>query len=98
MFTDSKVCNSLASDTGSNGSTVESRVAASGYSASFTAENVHGSNPPLSGQDVVNLWINDSADLNHKLNLVSDTATEFGVGYAFFNNTGYYVIVFAAPK
>ena len=90
-------CNSLSNDTGSNGSTVESRVAASGYTTSFAGENVYGSNPPLSGQDVVNWWINDKTDPKHNLNLVSDTFTEFGVGYAFFNNSGYYVIVFAKP-
>jgi uncharacterized protein YkwD len=91
-------CNSLTDHTGSNGSTVETRVTATGYNFSFVRENVYNSNPPLSGQDVVNKWINDTTNTSNKLNLVSDTATEFGVGYAFFNNTGYYVIVFAAPK
>jgi len=90
-------CNNLFVHTGSNGSTIASRVAASGYTAAFVSENVYGSNPPLSGPDVVNWWINDKTDLNHNLNLVSDTFTEIGVGYAFFNNTGYYVIVFASP-
>jgi uncharacterized protein YkwD len=91
-------CNSLSDNTGSNGSTVEARVAASGYTASLTGENVYVGNPPLSGQDVVNRWISDKTDPKNNLNLVSDTFTEIGVGYAFFNNTGYYVIVFAAPK
>ena len=91
-------CNSLTDHTGSNGSTVETRVTATGYSFSFARENVFNSNPPLSGQDVVNKWINDTTTTSNNLNLVSDTATEFGVGYAFFNNSGYYVIVFAAPK
>ena len=90
-------CNNLFVHTGSNGSTVETRVAASGYVAAFESENVYGSNPPLSGQDVVNWWKNDKTDLNHNLNLVSDTFIEIGVGYAFFNNYGYYVIVFATP-
>ena len=35
--------------------------------------------------------------LSHNLNLVSDTFIEFGVGYAFFNDFGYYVIVFGTP-
>jgi uncharacterized protein YkwD len=91
-------CNSLSTNTGSNGSTVDTRVAASGYTASFAGQNVYVINPPISGQDVVNKWINDTVETQNKLNLVSDTFTEFGVGYAFFNNTGYYVIVFAAPK
>jgi len=90
-------CNNLFVHTGSNGSTVASRVAASGYVAAFVSENVYGSNPPLSGQEAVNWWRNDKTDLQHNLNLISDTFTEFGVGYAFFNNFGYYVIVFASP-
>jgi uncharacterized protein YkwD len=90
-------CNSLTTDTGSNGSTVKSRVATTGYVASSADENIYSSNPPLAGQDVVNLWIKDTSNPHQNLNLVSDTFTEFGVGYAFFNNTGYYVIVFATP-
>ena len=90
-------CNQIFGHIGSNGSTLESRVTASGYTFTYVRENVYGSNPPLSGQDVVNFWINDQTDQNNKLNLISDTATEMGVGYAFFNNYGYYVIVFASP-
>lgn len=90
-------CNQLFSHTGSNGSTIKSRVAASGYTAAFVSENVYGSFPPLSGEEVVNWWKNDQTDRNHNLNLVSDTYVDIGVGYAFFNNYGYYVIVFASP-
>lgn len=90
-------CNNLFVHTGSNGSTVQSRVAASGYKAAYVSENVYGSYPPLSGQDVVNWWKNDKTDPNHNLNLISDTYTEIGIGYAFYNNYGYYVIVFASP-
>lgn len=90
-------CNSLTGHTGSNNSTVQSRVAASGYVANLSTENVYFSNPPLTGQQVVDWWINDQGDQNHRLNLISDTYIEIGVGYAFFNNTGYYVIVFATP-
>jgi uncharacterized protein YkwD len=89
-------CNNLFVHTGSNGSTIASRVAASGYTAASVSENVYGSYPPLSGPDVVNWWKNDQTDPRHNLNLVSDTFTEIGVGYAFFNNFGYYVIVFAS--
>ena len=90
-------CNQLFGHTGSDGSTVTSRVAASGYIAAFSTENVYGSYPPLSGQEAVNWWINDQTDTRHRLNLVSDTYIEIGVGYAFFDNYGYYVIVFATP-
>lgn len=90
-------CNQLFGHTGSNGSNVAQRVAATGYVAAYASENVYGSNPPLNGQGVVNWWINDQTDANHRLNLVSDTFIEIGIGYAFFNNSGYYVVVFASP-
>jgi uncharacterized protein YkwD len=90
-------CNSLFFHNGSDGSTPQSRVAASGYAASSVTENVYGSYPPLSGQAVVTWWVNDKTDVRHGQNLVSTKFTEIGVGYAFFNNFGYYVVVFAAP-
>ncbi len=90
-------CNSLFGHTGSNGSTIPSRVKASGYVFSATTENVYGSYPPLTGQGVVNWWKTDKTDLRHNLNLVSDTYTEVGVGYSFFNNYGYYAVVFGTP-
>ncbi len=90
-------CNQLFYHTGSNGSTPQTRVAASGYVASAITENVYGSYPPLTGQDAVNWWINDKTDLNHNRNLLSTDYKEIGVGYSFFNNYGYYVVVFAKP-
>jgi uncharacterized protein YkwD len=90
-------CNSLFGHTGSNQSTPQRRVAASGYVASSMSENVYGSYPPLTGQEVVNWWINDKTDLRHNLNMLSSNYTEIGVGYSFFNNFGYYVLVFAKP-
>ena len=91
-------CNNLFGHTGSDGSTPASRVAASGYIASSATENVYGSYPPLSGKEVVDWWRNDKTDLNHNKNLLSSTYTEIGVGYSFYNNYGYYVVVFAKPK
>ncbi len=90
-------CNKLFGHTGSDKSTPQTRVAASGYAASFMSENVYGSYPPLNGQGVVNWWINDKTDLRHNQNLLSNSYTEIGVGYSFFNNFGYYVLVFAKP-
>jgi uncharacterized protein YkwD len=90
-------CNNLFVHTGSDGSTAQSRVAATGYTSSSVTENVYGSYPPLNGQGVVNWWANDKTDPQHNKNLLSDTYTEIGIGYAFFDNFGYYVIVFATP-
>jgi uncharacterized protein YkwD len=91
-------CNNFFTHTGSDGSTPATRAAASGYSAALITENVYGSYPPLSGQGSVDWWKNDQTDINHNLNLLSTTYTEIGVGYSFFNNFGYYVVVFGKPK
>lgn len=90
-------CHNLFVHTGSNGSTPDSRVVVSGYVAKSVSENVYGSYPPLSGQGAVDWWKNDKTDLNHNLNLISNKFVDIGVGYSFFNNFGYYVIVFATP-
>ncbi len=90
-------CNNLFTHKGSNGSTPTTRVAASGYKASFVSENLYGSYPPLTGQGAVDWWKNDLADVRHNQNLLSATYTEIGVAYAFYNNYGYYVVDFVAP-
>jgi len=90
-------CNQLFVHTGSDGSTPEPRVAATGYVASDVSENVYGSYPPLTGDGVISWWANDKTDIRHNENLLTTKYTEIGVGYAFFNNFGYYVIVFATP-
>ena len=90
-------CNKLFGHKGSDGSTQQSRVVASGYIASSVSENVYGSYPPLTGQGVVTWWINDKTDLRHNQNLLSTTFTEIGVGYSFYENFGYYVLVFGKP-
>jgi uncharacterized protein YkwD len=90
-------CNNLFVHTGSDGSTPQTRVAAQGYTASSVSENVYGSNPPLDGLGVINWWRNDRTDPRHNQNLLSTTFTEIGVGYSFFNDIGYYVLVLASP-
>ncbi len=90
-------CNQLFVHTGSNGSTPATRVAASGYKASSVTENVYGSYPPLTGEGVVTWWANDKVDIRHNENLLSTTYVDIGVAYSFYNNFGYYVVVFAKP-
>lgn len=90
-------CNNLFVHTGSDGSTPQTRVAATGYVAASVSENVYGSYPPLDGKGVVNWWATDKTDPRHNQNLLSSTFTEIGVGYSFFNNYGYYVLVVAKP-
>ena len=90
-------CNNLFVHIGSNGSTPQSRVAATGYTASAITENVYGSYPALTGQGAVNWWITDQSDPTHNINLLSEKYIEIGVGYAYFKNYDYYVVDFAVP-
>lgn len=90
-------CNGLAGHSGSNGSTIQSRVAATGYAFSFIDENLYVSSPALTGAAVVNAWLTDATNTQLGRNLVSDTYIDIGIGYAFFNNSGYYVVVFGTP-
>jgi uncharacterized protein YkwD len=91
-------CHKLYVHTGSDGSTPQSRVADTGYVAKSVSENVNGNYPPFDGQSAVNWWINDKTDLRHGQNLISTTFTEIGVGYSFFDNYGFYALVFAKPN
>ena len=90
-------CNKLYVHTGSDGSQPQDRVADTGYVASDVTENVYGSYPPLDGQGVISWWATDQTDPRHNENLLTTKYTEIGIAYAFYNNYGFYVIVFATP-
>jgi uncharacterized protein YkwD len=90
-------CHKIYVHTGTDGSTPQSRVADTGYVAKSVSENVNGNYPPLDGEDVINWWVNDKGDLRHGQNLLSTTFKEIGVGYAFFDDYGFYALVFAQP-
>jgi uncharacterized protein YkwD len=90
-------CHKIYVHTGTDGSTAQSRVADTGYASRSVSENINGNYPPLDGQAAVNWWINDKGDARHGQNLVSTTFTQIGVGYAFFDNYGFYALVFAQP-
>jgi uncharacterized protein YkwD len=90
-------CNKLTYHNGSDGSTPQTRVASAGYVAKRVAENVQFNYPPYNPDQVVTWWKLDQTDTNHNKNMISTQYTEIGVGYAFFDNFGYYVVVFASP-
>ena len=90
-------CNNLFVHAGSDGSTPQTRATSAGYSGAKVTENVYGSYPPLSPEEVKDWWRLDQVDINHNKNLISTQYTEVGIGYAFFNNYGYYVVVFGVP-
>lgn len=91
------VCNKLFVHSGSDGSTPQTRVADTGYVATRVTENIQGNNPPYNPNQVVTWWKLDQTDINHNRNMISTRYTEIGVGYAFFDNFGFYVVVFASP-
>jgi len=86
-------CNNLFVHTGSDGSTPETRATAAGYTALVT-ENVYGSNPPLTPEEVKEWWRLDTEEPVHDENLINTEYAEIGIGYAFFEDFGYYVVVF----
>jgi uncharacterized protein YkwD len=72
-------CNDFFSHTGSDGSTLSSRVLAAGYSYSWVAENIAASSScSFSASSVVNMWMNSSG---HKANILSTNAVHIGVGF-----------------
>ena len=66
----------LFSHTGSNGSTLVSRVVATGYSYSVLAENLAAG--PTTAEDVVAIWMNSPG---HRVNILNCGLHELGVGY-----------------
>lgn len=90
-------CNGRTDHTGSDNSTPQSRVAATGYKAAAVAENIYSSSPPFTGEGVVNSWVTDTANPTNNQNLLSTNFTQIGVGYSQFENSGYYVLVLARP-
>ena len=87
-------CNNFSSHTGSNGSWISDRIAAQGYSASFSVEVIFPSGTP---QEAMNWWMNDPP---HAEAILSRQATEFGIGYAYSSGStygGYYTVDFASP-
>ncbi len=87
-------CNNMASHTGSDGSSVYSRVAASGYSSSYVEEIIYSGGSP---QAAMSWWMSDQI---HRDAILNPNATDMGVGYANFSNGAYgdYIAVdFGSP-
>ena len=87
-------CHGLLSHTGSDSSSVQERVAASGYSASYSEEIIYGSGYP---QTAFDWWMNDQI---HRDAILNPNAVDIGVGYAYKADTahgGYYTVDFGSP-
>jgi uncharacterized protein YkwD len=87
-------CNSLLSHSGSNGSTVSSRIAAAGYSASYSEEIIYAGGD---AQTAFAWWMNDAV---HRNAILNPKAIEMGIGYAYAADSaygGYFTVDFASP-
>ena len=86
-------CYSLLSHTGSDGSSIYSRIIAAGYTASYWEEIIYAGGYP---QDAFNWWMNDQI---HHDAIVDTRVTEMGVGYAYSSDStygGYYTVDFGS--
>lgn len=89
------VANNFASHTGSNGSSVGSRVNNEGYRWRLVAENIAGGQPSL--QSAVSGWLNSDG---HCENIMNAKAKEFGLSCRYGANTryGYYWTMVLASR
>jgi len=87
-------CNNLLGHTGSDGSYVNTRIIAAGYSPSYSEEIVYAGGDP---QTAFNWWMNDKL---HRDAILGTRATEMGVGYAYNASSAYgdyFTVDFASP-
>lgn len=101
---DDMAYNDFFSHTGSNGSTLETRLKAVGYAYWSAAENIAaGYSTP---EDVVDAWYNETPPNDgHRLNILNCDLQEIGVGYTYLaDDTGkknyhhYWVQDFGKPQ
>ncbi len=89
------VCNSFLDEIGSDGSTVEERVAAQGYAASLVLQEIHAQPPEYGGdgEAAFNAWMGGSTLLNPNV-------TQIGIGYTYSQDSalgGYFTVILATP-
>jgi len=94
-------CNDFFSHTGSDGSTLSSRILAAGYNYSWAAENIAASSScSFSASSVVSMWMNSSG---HRKNMLSENAVHIGVGFRCVSDStsgdldAYYTADFGKP-
>ena len=92
-------CNNFLAHEGWNGSTPASRIAAAGYAASITRENIYAQPPQYGGnpQAAVDWWMGDQI---HRDAILNPQVTEMGMGYAAYSRStlgGYFTVDFGAP-
>ena len=87
-------CNSMLSHSGSDGSYVNTRIVAAGYSPSYSEEIIYAGGGP---QTAFNWWMNDKL---HRDAILNTKSSEMGIGYAYLDSStygGYFTVDFASP-
>ncbi len=92
-------CSGSLSHTGSDGSTPAVRIAAAGYTASISRENIYAQPPQYGGnaQAAADWWLGSQI---HRDAILNAQVKEIGIGYAYYSGSplgGYFTVVFAAP-
>jgi uncharacterized protein YkwD len=92
-------CSGSLSHNGSDNSTPASRIAAAGFSASISRENIYAQPPQYGGnpQAAVDWWMSDQI---HRDAILNAQVTQVGIGYAAYSRSplgGYFTVDFAAP-
>ena len=94
-------CNDNWSHTGSDGSTLATRILEAGYSYTWAAENIAASSSPsFSPASVVAMWMNSTG---HRANILSTKAVHIGIGFRYAGDVNllpydaYYTADFGRP-
>lgn len=78
-------CYSLLSHSGSDGSSIQQRIAASGYSSTYSLEMIYGGYGAYP-QTAFTWWMNDPT---HNAVIFNTSVTEIGAGYAYVEDSSY---------
>jgi uncharacterized protein YkwD len=87
-------CHNMTGHTGSNGSSLQARIAAQGYGASYSEEIVYAGGGP---QAAFQWWMNDTL---HRNAILNPKSVEVGIGYASVDGStygDYFTVDFASP-
>lgn len=88
-----QACHNFISHVGSDGSSIQERIAAAGYSSSYSIEIIAVGGP----QDAIAQWSDDAL---HRNAMIDRNATEVGIGWADSPNSvygGHFTVVLASP-
>jgi uncharacterized protein YkwD len=78
-------CFSLLSRTGTDGSTIQQRVAAAGYGATFSEEMIYGGYGAYP-QTAFDWWMNDPA---HRAVIMDSRVRDIGAGFTFVEDSAH---------